>query len=110
MASNQTKDSSRSKRRVVVAIGLLVGATVICVVVVMVVTHGLKRLHLDKNGFANGMVYVNGTSSIGFVDEDYICATLDWWPPYKCDYGTCSWGASSILNLVSSFHHHISRV
>ncbi|KAK1429643.1 hypothetical protein QVD17_11857 [Tagetes erecta] len=96
-ASNERKESSgRSKRLAVVVIGLVVGAAVICVVVV---THGLKRLHLEKNGFAEGMVYVNGTSLIGFVDEDYICATLDWWPPQKCDYGTCSWGASSILNL-----------
>lgn len=46
-----------------------------------------------------GMVFVNGTTSIGRIDDDFVCATLDWWPPEKCDYGTCSWGQASILNL-----------
>ncbi|KAI3677331.1 hypothetical protein L1987_86956 [Smallanthus sonchifolius] len=46
-----------------------------------------------------GSVNTNGTASIGFIDEDFICATLDWWPPEKCDYGTCSWGNASLLNL-----------
>lgn len=49
----------------------------------------------------NGTVHIDGASSIGLIDEDFICATLDWWPPTKCDYGTCSWGSSSLLNLVS---------
>ncbi|GAV60542.1 Glyco_hydro_79n domain-containing protein [Cephalotus follicularis] len=46
-----------------------------------------------------GTVYINGTSSIAKTDENFICATLDWWPPDKCDYGTCSWGRASLLNL-----------
>jgi hypothetical protein len=49
-----------------------------------------------------GIVFVNGTTAIGRIDDDFVCATLDWWPPDKCDYGTCSWGQASILNLVSS--------
>ncbi|KAJ7529160.1 hypothetical protein O6H91_15G035800 [Diphasiastrum complanatum] len=44
-------------------------------------------------------VSVNGDRSIATVSENFICATLDWWPPEKCDYGTCSWGHSSLLNL-----------
>ncbi|KAK9079506.1 hypothetical protein SSX86_001178 [Deinandra increscens subsp. villosa] len=99
MASNQKDGYIRSKRLVLLEIGLLVGAAGLCLVMVMVMVHGLKRLLLEKIGFAEGMVHINGTSSIGLIDEDYICATLDWWPPQKCDYGTCSWGASSILNL-----------
>ncbi|KVH99814.1 Glycoside hydrolase, family 79 [Cynara cardunculus var. scolymus] len=50
-------------------------------------------------GSSEGTVNVNGTASIGFVDEDFICATLDWWPREKCDYGNCSWGQTSLINL-----------
>lgn len=49
---------------------------------------------------AQGTVYVDGKSAIGRTDSDFICATLDWWPPEKCDYGTCAWGHASLLNLV----------
>jgi hypothetical protein len=45
-------------------------------------------------------VWVKGDIGIGETEEDFICATLDWWPPNKCDYGTCSWGNASLLNLV----------
>ena len=48
-----------------------------------------------------GTVFINGKSPIGKIDDDFVCATLDWWPPEKCDYGTCSWGHASLLNLVS---------
>ncbi|KAJ4816412.1 Heparanase-like protein 3 [Rhynchospora pubera] len=44
-------------------------------------------------------VIVDGTNPIATTDEDFVCATLDWWPPEKCDYGTCAWGLSSLLNL-----------
>ncbi|KDP30214.1 hypothetical protein JCGZ_16996 [Jatropha curcas] len=46
-----------------------------------------------------GTVFINGRTSIGKIDEDFICATLDWWPPEKCDYGTCSWDHASLINL-----------
>ncbi|XP_057500817.1 heparanase-like protein 3 [Actinidia eriantha] len=47
----------------------------------------------------SGSVWIDGNSAIGRTDSDFICATLDWWPPEKCDYGTCSWGHASLLNL-----------
>uniref|UniRef100_A0A5B7C9A5 Putative heparanase-like protein 3 n=1 Tax=Davidia involucrata TaxID=16924 RepID=A0A5B7C9A5_DAVIN len=55
----------------------------------------------QSTGIVSGTVYINGTASasIGRIDEDFICATLDWWTPDKCDYGTCSWGMASLLNL-----------
>lgn len=56
-----------------------------------------------KNDGDDGIlvVEVEGSAILATTDEAFICATLDWWPPDKCDYGTCSWGQSSLLNLVS---------
>lgn len=48
----------------------------------------------------DGTVFIDGKAAIGRIDDDFVCATLDWWPPEKCDYGTCSWGHASLLNLV----------
>ena len=47
-----------------------------------------------------GIVLVHGKTAIGRIDDDSVCATLVWWPPQKCDYGKCSWGHASLLNLV----------
>ncbi|KAH9331784.1 hypothetical protein KI387_003892, partial [Taxus chinensis] len=44
-------------------------------------------------------VVVNGSAKVAETDENFICATLDWWPPQKCDDGRCSWNQSSILNF-----------
>ncbi|XP_050205810.1 heparanase-like protein 3 [Mercurialis annua] len=55
---------------------------------------------VDKNiSTIEGSVFIDGKSSIAKTDEDFICATLDWWPPEKCDYGRCSWDHSSLINL-----------
>ncbi|XP_061991211.1 heparanase-like protein 3 [Rosa rugosa] len=50
-------------------------------------------------GSTEGLVRIDGKEPIGKIDEDFVCATLDWWPPEKCDYGTCSWGKATLLNL-----------
>ncbi|KAH6763097.1 hypothetical protein C2S52_020530 [Perilla frutescens var. hirtella] len=42
---------------------------------------------------------VRGATSIAKTDEDFICATLDWWPETKCNYNQCPWGKAGILNL-----------
>lgn len=52
-----------------------------------------------EDGTVEGTVFIDGKTVIGRIDDDFICATLDWWPPEKCDYGTCSWGRASLLNL-----------
>ncbi|KAK3213089.1 hypothetical protein Dsin_017795 [Dipteronia sinensis] len=31
-------------------------------------------------------VFIDGKTVIGRIDDDFICTTLDWWPPEKCDY------------------------
>ncbi|KAF8400586.1 hypothetical protein HHK36_013885 [Tetracentron sinense] len=56
-------------------------------------------LNVGGAGNGEGTVFVDGKASIGRIDDDFVCATLDWWPPEKCDYGTCSWGRASLLNL-----------
>ncbi|XP_023759955.1 heparanase-like protein 3 [Lactuca sativa] len=47
----------------------------------------------------NGNVFIDGERGIAETDTDFICATMDWWPPEKCDYGSCSWGYASLLNV-----------
>lgn len=43
---------------------------------------------------------VDSTAVLAETDENYICATIDWWPNDKCNYNNCPWGYSSALNLV----------
>ncbi|KAL3624218.1 hypothetical protein CASFOL_033034 [Castilleja foliolosa] len=54
---------------------------------------------VKANTTVKGTVSINGKRAIAVTDENFICATLDWWPSDKCDYGACSWGNSSLLNL-----------
>ncbi|XP_066371033.1 heparanase-like protein 3 [Miscanthus floridulus] len=42
---------------------------------------------------------VDARLAVAATGEDFVCATLDWWPPDKCDYGTCAWGRAGLLNL-----------
>uniref|UniRef100_A0A1D1Z3K1 Heparanase-like protein 1 n=1 Tax=Anthurium amnicola TaxID=1678845 RepID=A0A1D1Z3K1_9ARAE len=44
-------------------------------------------------------IIIRGTMTAAKTDDNFICATLDWWPPEKCNYNQCPWGQSSILNL-----------
>lgn len=48
----------------------------------------------------NATIIVNGTYTIAETDDNFVCVTLDWWPPEKCNYYQCPWGNSSALNLV----------
>lgn len=47
-------------------------------------------------------VTIQGSATIAKTDDSFVCATLDWWPPEKCNYDQCPWGQSSVLNLVRS--------
>ncbi|KAL5064856.1 hypothetical protein RYX36_026593 [Vicia faba] len=47
----------------------------------------------------NGLIIVDGVQAIAENDDNFICATIDWWPRDKCDYNYCPWGSSSLLNL-----------
>ncbi|KAK7307068.1 hypothetical protein VNO77_39803 [Canavalia gladiata] len=47
----------------------------------------------------NVTLIVEGTTNIATTDENFICATLDWWPSDKCDYNQCPWGQAGFFNL-----------
>ncbi|XP_043705072.1 heparanase-like protein 2 [Telopea speciosissima] len=60
--------------------------------------HGkLPKRH--GHGEEHVTVTVKGVSSIAETENNFICATLDWWPSFKCNYGQCPWGMAGILNL-----------
>jgi len=44
-------------------------------------------------------VIISGSSLLGETNENFVCATIDWWPPEKCNYNQCPWGQASVLNL-----------
>ncbi|CAI0560178.1 unnamed protein product [Linum tenue] len=44
-------------------------------------------------------VVVDGTITVAETDENYVCATIDWWPHDKCDYNHCPWEYTSVVNL-----------
>ncbi|CAN7012450.1 unnamed protein product [Brassica rapa subsp. trilocularis] len=44
-------------------------------------------------------IVIDGTRQIAEIDENFVCATLDWWPPEKCNYDQCPWGYASLINL-----------
>ncbi|KAJ8760976.1 hypothetical protein K2173_022014 [Erythroxylum novogranatense] len=47
----------------------------------------------------NVEISVSSTTTIAETDDNFICATLDWWPSNKCDYNQCPWGQAGLLNL-----------
>ncbi|KAL5746767.1 hypothetical protein ACOSP7_023738 [Xanthoceras sorbifolium] len=44
-------------------------------------------------------ITVDGTSTIATNDDNFICATIDWWPHDKCNYNQCPWGNTSAMSL-----------
>jgi len=54
---------------------------------------------------ADSKVVVDVSHNISRTSSDFICFTMDWWPPDKCDYGRCAWGNASIIN--QNLHHPI---
>ncbi|KAL4318214.1 hypothetical protein GQ457_18G003810 [Hibiscus cannabinus] len=62
------------------------------------------------NATLDGAVFIDGKAPIATIDDDFVCATLDWWPPEKCDYGTCSWGLAGLLHLDLSKNIFLNAV
>lgn len=57
----------------------------------------------DRTAADNAVITVKGQNSISSTDDNFICASLDWWPSTKCDYGHCPWGHAGLLYLVFTF-------
>ncbi|QCD96150.1 heparanase 1 [Vigna unguiculata] len=47
----------------------------------------------------HGSLLVDGAQIKAETGDNFICATIDWWPHDKCDYNHCPWGYSSVVNL-----------
>lgn len=47
---------------------------------------------------------IDGTVKIAETDNNYVCATLDWWPKEKCNHNDCPWGSTSLINLVKFYY------
>uniref|UniRef100_M8B357 Heparanase-like protein 1 n=1 Tax=Aegilops tauschii TaxID=37682 RepID=M8B357_AEGTA len=59
----------------------------------------LPTLILSED-YSDVTVIVRGSKTIAATSDEFICATLDWWPPEKCNYDQCPWGKASILNML----------
>lgn len=55
---------------------------------------------LAQEDVVHANIVVVGAPTIGEVDSNFICATIDWWPHDKCNYNQCPWGYTSAMNLV----------
>ncbi|XP_022883685.1 heparanase-like protein 1 [Olea europaea var. sylvestris] len=42
---------------------------------------------------------IHTNTTIAETDDNYVCATIDWWPHDKCNYNQCPWEFSSVINL-----------
>ncbi|KAM7269724.1 hypothetical protein ACFE04_025221 [Oxalis oulophora] len=42
---------------------------------------------------------VDGTQKVAQTDDNFLCATIDWWPHDKCNYDQCPWSYSSAINM-----------
>ncbi|KAK5802322.1 hypothetical protein PVK06_029910 [Gossypium arboreum] len=47
----------------------------------------------------NVNVVIQEAKSITEKDDNFVCASLDWWPIEKCNYNQCPWRKAGLLNL-----------
>ncbi|XP_059441700.1 heparanase-like protein 1 [Corylus avellana] len=56
-----------------------------------------KEINFDKMLVAN--IVVTGNKTIGETDDNYVCATIDWFPSDTCRYNYCMLQNSSAITL-----------
>lgn len=54
---------------------------------------------IRSEDYSDVTVIIRGSEAIASTSDEFVCATIDWWPPEKCNYDQCPWGQASILNL-----------
>ncbi|ONK75774.1 uncharacterized protein A4U43_C03F20410 [Asparagus officinalis] len=54
---------------------------------------------ISSEGHLDVAIVINGSGTIASNNDDFVCATLDWWPSEKCNYNQCPWGGASVLNM-----------
>ncbi|KAL6622502.1 hypothetical protein ACP70R_032381 [Stipagrostis hirtigluma subsp. patula] len=54
---------------------------------------------IRSEDYSDVTVIVRGSETIASTSDEFVCATIDWWPPEKCNYDQCPWGRASVLNL-----------
>ncbi|PIA62977.1 hypothetical protein AQUCO_00200770v1 [Aquilegia coerulea] len=54
---------------------------------------------VSAQGPTYATIIVKSAAKIAETDDQFICATLDWWPSDKCNYHDCPWGKSGVPYL-----------
>ncbi|KAK1314095.1 Heparanase-like protein 1 [Acorus calamus] len=54
-------------------------------------------------------VVVYGAEAVAETDENFVCATIDWWHPSKCG-NQCPFGLSYVLNLDTNHPHLVKAI
>ncbi|XP_038678937.1 heparanase-like protein 2 [Tripterygium wilfordii] len=67
---------------------------VVCFVLLTLFAQAINIVNAE-----NVEVRVKSVTSIAKTDDNFVCATLDWWPSTKCDYGQCPWQQAGLINL-----------
>ncbi|XP_062116611.1 heparanase-like protein 1 [Humulus lupulus] len=70
-----------------------------CYLSLVVFLISLPAVFAQVQDTAYSNIIVDGARAAAKIDQNYICATLDWWPHDKCNYNQCPWGYASIINL-----------
>ncbi|CAN8264817.1 unnamed protein product [Cochlearia groenlandica] len=66
----------------------------VCVLVFLSCLPLLLASNMDQT-----IIVIDGSLQIAETDDNFVCATIDWWPPEKCNYDNCPWGYASLINL-----------
>jgi len=72
----------------------------VCVIVVFLGCLLLVPEKTMAQEMKRASIVIQGARRVCETDENFVCATLDWWPHDKCNYDQCPWGYSSVINMV----------